>query len=84
MTSRGVTLKPVIELGSYDLITEFAKINLGISCVVQEFVEEYLEKGIVKKLPLLEEIPPRHIGVIHLKNMPLPQAAHVFIDRLKE
>ncbi|WCG23193.1 LysR family transcriptional regulator [Vagococcus lutrae] len=84
MTSRGVTLKPVIELGSYDLITEFAKINLGISCVVQEFVEEYLEKGIVKKLPLLEEVPPRHIGVIHLKNMPLPQAAHVFIDRLKE
>ena len=42
---RGFHASPVFELGSYDLVLEFAKINLGISCVIKEFSMDYLEKG---------------------------------------
>ncbi len=41
--SKGIKIEPEIELGAHDLLLEFARINLGISCVVKEFSKEYLD-----------------------------------------
>ena len=80
---KGLRLKPVFELGSYDLVLDFAKINLGISCVVREFSTHYLNDGSLVELKLDEEIPARHVGLIHLKNYPLSKAAQKFVDSIK-
>ncbi|GGN51106.1 MULTISPECIES: LysR family transcriptional regulator [Oceanobacillus] len=80
---RGYELSPVFELGSYDLIMDFAKGNLGISCVVREFSREYLNRGIVHEVLLEEEIPSRYIGIVHLKTVPLSRAAAKFVESIK-
>ncbi|CEG29445.1 LysR family transcriptional regulator [Bacillus sp. B-jedd] len=79
---RGFNISPVFELGSYDLVLEFAKINLGISCVIKEFSSHYLEKGDLYEIRLGEEIPKRSIGICHLKNVPLSRAAKKFVERI--
>lgn len=80
--SKGVRIEPEIELGSHDLLLEFAKINLGISCVIREFSKEYLERKILYQVKLLEEIPKRSIGVSFLKSVSLSSAAEKFIEYL--
>lgn len=79
---KGFQLSPAFELGSHDLVVEFAKINLGISCVVKEFVNNYLERGELYELKLEEEIPKRSIGICHLKNVPLSRAAGKFVEKI--
>ncbi|NLY67143.1 MAG: LysR family transcriptional regulator [Tissierellia bacterium] len=80
--SKGVKIEPEIELGSHDLLLEFAKINLGISCVVKEFSKDYLEKKILYEVKLEEEIPKREIGVCYLKSVTLSSAAMKFVEYL--
>jgi len=75
-----ITLNPQIEIAAHDLLICFASIHLGISCVVEEFTKEELEKGSIKKLPLTPPLPKRSIGCAYLKNAPLSYAAKAFMD----
>lgn len=83
MLSKGIKISPEFELGSFDLLLEFAKINLGIACVVKEFSEDYLEKGLLYEVNILEKIPSRGIGVCHLKSVPLSLASTKFVEILE-
>ncbi len=83
MFSKGVAIKPEIELGSHELLLEFARINLGISCVIKEFSLEYLNNGSLYEIQLNEEIPKRSIGVCYLKSIPLSPASGRFVDTLE-
>ncbi|TPG68191.1 LysR family transcriptional regulator [Brevibacillus laterosporus] len=80
MISRGIKISPEFELGSHDLLLEFAKINLGIACVTKEFSQEYLHKGLLYEIRLIEEIPKRNIGVCFLKSVPLSPASTKFVE----
>ena len=80
MISKGVKISPEFELGSHDLLLEFANINLGIACVTREFSKEYLNKGLVYEVPLIQDIPKREIGVCFLKSVPLSPAATKFVE----
>ena len=82
MLSKGIKISPEFELGSFDLLLEFAKINLGIACVVKEFSRDYLEKKELYEVNLLEEIPSRSIGVCYLKSVPLLLASTKFVEIL--
>ncbi|PWU69850.1 LysR family transcriptional regulator [Gracilibacillus dipsosauri] len=77
---RGYQVSPVFELGSYDLVLEFTKINLGISCIIKEFSNDYLERGDLYEVMLEEQIPKRSIGICYLKNVPLSRAARKFVE----
>ncbi len=55
----------IIEVGNMDLLIEFAKIDLGIACVIREFVQKELENGTLKELSLGSYIPRREVGFIH-------------------
>lgn len=83
MLSKGISITPEIELGSHDLLLEFAKINLGISCVIKEFSQDYLKSNIVYEIQLNEEIPNRNIGVCFLKSVSLSPSSTKFVDILK-
>jgi LysR family transcriptional regulator, transcriptional activator of the cysJI operon len=80
LKDRGFQVSPVFELGSYDLVLEFTKINLGVSCVIKEFAKDYLDKGDLYEVKLEEEIPKRSIGICYLKNVPLSRAAGKFAE----
>ncbi|NJD04798.1 MAG: LysR family transcriptional regulator [Ruminiclostridium sp.] len=80
LTSKGVALVPEIELATSDLLVQFARRGLGISCVVRNFAEIDLENGSLFELDLADKIPPRQIGIIKLNNTPLSAAAVKFIE----
>ena len=42
LKEQGFTIAPEFELGSHDLVLEFAKINLGVASVTKEFALHYL------------------------------------------
>lgn len=81
--TKGIKIYPEFELGSHDLLLEFAKINLGIASVTKEFSIDYLNRGIVHEVQLLEEIPKRHIGVCYLKTVPLSAASTKFVQMIE-
>lgn len=80
LKKKGLHLSPVFELGSYDLVLELTKINLGISCVIKEFSKDYLERGDLYEVILEEKIPKRSIGICYLKNVLLSRAAKKFVE----
>ena len=79
-----LTLSPIIELAVHDLLLHFASIHLGVSCVVEEFSRESLEKGLVKPLHLTQPLPSRSIGCAYLKHNPLSPAAQAFLEIIKK
>ncbi|RDW16114.1 LysR family transcriptional regulator [Oceanobacillus arenosus] len=82
LSANGFTISPEIELGSHDLLLEFAKINLGVACVTKEFAKEYLENGSLFEVPLANEIPPRSIGMCYLNSVSLSPATTKFIESI--
>ncbi|GIP36424.1 LysR family transcriptional regulator [Paenibacillus sp. J2TS4] len=80
--AKGLEVQPEIELGSIDLMTQFARIGLGIACVIRNFVEEELSGGALLEIRLEPGIPPRSIGIAVLKEVPLSSAAQTFVDML--
>ncbi|WP_077602711.1 LysR family transcriptional regulator [Oceanobacillus sojae] len=82
--TKGITIQPEFELGSHELLLEFAKINLGVACVTKEFSEQFLRSGLLHEVTLMEPIPKRSIGICYLKNVPLNRAAERFVDIMEE
>ena len=80
--SRGITLYPEFELGSHDLLIEFAKRNLGIACVTEEFIGELPDKGVFK-LNTDFEMPNRNIGICTLKNVSPTPAVMKLIEMIE-
>ena len=77
---KNITLNPQIEVAVHDLLIRFASIHLGISCVIEQFSEEEIRSGLIKKLPLDPPLPKRSIGCAYLKNAPLSYAAKAFLE----
>ncbi len=81
--NHGTILIPKIELGSMDLLLNFASINLGITFTVKEFYQDVLSEKQLYEIPVREPIPPRSIGLAKLKGVPLSYAASKFTDFIK-
>ena len=80
MASHGIEVAPEFELGSHELLLDFAKINLGIACVTREFSEDYLASGILREVQLVEQIPAREIGICYLNSVQLSPASMKFVE----
>lgn len=80
LRSEDTVLNEIMEVGNMDLLIEFAKIDLGIACVIREFVQKELENGELVEISLGKEIPKREVGFLYpaslLKENP---AANSFI-----
>ncbi len=77
---QGVELNPDIELATSDLIVQFAERGLGIACVVRSFAEEAIARGDLFEIRLNEDIPPRKLGILTQKDMPLSPSARRFLE----
>lgn len=80
---QGIALAPEIELASYDLLLEFARISLGIACVVEEFSKKELENGNVFQLKLSTPLPGRSIGYVCLKGVSLTSPAARLLESME-
>ncbi|WP_338556369.1 LysR family transcriptional regulator [Paenibacillus sp. KS-LC4] len=78
--SYGYVLKPEIEVGSVDLLIEFARRGLGISYVTREFISKELEEGSLFEIQLDVQLPPSHVGIMKMRNLPLSSTASRFIE----
>lgn len=77
----GTTLKEhqiepshILEVTSMDLLIQFAKISLGIACVIREFVQQELSEKILTEVPIGFVFPKREVGFVCRKgeeNQPL-------------
>ena len=80
---RSISLNPQIEVAVHDLLIRFASIHLGVSCVIEQFSKEELDKGLIKKIVLNPPLPKRSIGCAYLKNAPLSYAAKAFLELIR-
>lgn len=60
---KGIIFNPNIELASYSLVVEFAKIGLGIGYVTKEYIKDELNNKKLFELKTKEKIPSRYIGI---------------------
>ncbi len=63
--ANNVILKPNIELASYTLVVEFAKIGfgIGIGYVTKDYIKNNLKNKELFELKIKEKIPSRYIGI---------------------
>ncbi len=80
--SHGITLHPEFELGSHDLLLDFAKKNLGIACVTEEFAGDLSQKDIFK-INTEFSMPTRSIGICTLKNITPTPAVIKLIEMIE-
>jgi len=80
LASRGLNIRPSIELGSLSMLAEFARIGLGIAATIKEDVQRMLDSGELYELRFNEPLPPRQIGLILPRNVTLSFAARSFVD----
>ena len=79
-----IELKPQIEIAAHELLIRFASIHLGISCVVQEFSQESIDKGIICPIKLTPPLPHRNVGCAYLRHNPLSKPAEAFLKLIRE
>lgn len=68
LTRASIETSSVLEISTMDLLIECAKADLGIACVIREFVKDELAEEILVEIPLGVTIPKREIGVVCQKN----------------
>lgn len=59
----------ILETTAMDLLIDFAKTDLGIACVIREFVEKELEEKTLLELSLPTPISSREIGFVYSKKV---------------
>lgn len=78
----GFIFKPIIELASYDLLIQFAKINLGLTFIIREFDNSAIDGKSIFEIPVTPPLPKRSVGLVKLKNVALSYAANKFVEML--
>ena len=82
LQKKGVSLQPEFELATSDMLVQFAKRNLGIASLVQDFAKEEILQGNLFQIPFEEEIKERDICIIYDDSVPMSTAAKSLLDLL--
>ena len=64
MAVNEIVVNNLLEVTTMDLLIEFARIGLGIGCVIKEFVKEDLDSGRLAQLKLDTPIHKRTVGFL--------------------
>ena len=84
LSGHDIEIKPAIELESLALLSEFAKIGLGIAATVKEDVQGMLDRHELYELRFHEPLSKRSIGLAQLKNVSLSFACDAFKKSIME
>ena len=78
LASHEIEIKPSIELESLSLLSELAKIGLGIAATIKEDVQNMIDCHELYELRFFETLPTRNLGLAQIRNVSLSFAAEVF------
>jgi LysR family cyn operon transcriptional activator len=71
-----------LEVTTMDLLIEFAKIGMGIGCVIKDFVQKELDQGDLVLVPLKKEIHKRTVGFAY-NSAGMSTSMEKFLDAMK-
>lgn len=74
-----IEINNALEISNMDLLIEFARIGLGIACVIKDFVKEDLNTGALIEIPLNFPIQKREIGFAYSNKAALSNSMNRFI-----
>lgn len=83
-TRNNIETNHVLEVSNMDLLIEFAKIGLGVSCVIKEFVKSELENKELIQIPLANPLEQREVGFAYNLYSHPSDSLLKFIDFYKE
>ncbi len=79
---QGVTFYPEFELGTSELIVQFAKRSMGIGYVVEDFAKKDLRDGALFRIQTDKEPPQRKYCLITPAKIPVPAAGKALLNLL--
>ena len=80
----GIIFNNNIESSSYTLISEFAKMGLGVGICTKEYIENDLKNKTLFEIKLKEKLPERFIAIATLKNQMTSFSTKKLIEIIKE
>lgn len=78
-----INVSDTINISDMGLLIDFAKIGVGVACVIKSFVSRELAKGKLEEIPLEISIPKREVGFAYKENAKHSKALETFIDFYK-
>ena len=84
LSQENLSASRIIDVTSMDLLIEFAKIDLGIACVIKNFVRDELAEGKLVQLKMPVSIPARKIGFAYAKSGAIPPTARKLLSFSQE
>jgi len=75
-----IEISESIEISSLDLVIEFAKIGLGVSAVIKQFVQKELEDETLVEIPLKVPMYKRQVGFAYKPHKTKTKALATFIQ----
>ena len=78
-----IEVSDTIDISDMGLLIDFAKIGVGVACVIKSFVAKDLAKGRLVEIPLELPIPKREVGFAYKENVKPSKALESFIQFYK-
>ena len=78
-----IHVKDSIDISNMDLLIDFAKIGVGVACVIRNFVTEEIAQNSLLEIPLNIPIPRREVGFAFKENTKPSTSLQAFIDFYK-
>ncbi len=78
-----IEISESIDISDMGLLIDFAKIGVGVACVIKRFVHKELENGKLIEIPLDITIPKRKIGFAYKESVKQSKALESFIHFYK-
>ena len=78
-----INVSDTIDISDMGLLIDFAKIGVGVACVIKSFVSRELAKGKLEEIPLEISIPKREVGFAYKENVKISKALESFIHFYK-
>ncbi len=80
LTSHQITMNNILEINTMDLLIELAKIDLGIACVIRNFVKDDIKNGTFKELTFKRTIPKRRVGFAYREDVSMSDTLKKFME----
>lgn len=78
-----IVINDSIDISNMDLLIDFARIGVGVACVIKSFVAEDLAAGALVEIPLGIPIHKREVGFAYKTNGGMAKSAGEFIEFYK-
>ena len=78
--SLGVSLRPAVEVGSWDFMKRLVTDGMGIGCLPREYAQRRLRDGELFELNVTPAMPSRSVGLALARNANMPFSLRAFIN----